>query len=176
MITISFAKKSSMPSNRMFLVIPVLVDNATMPRADQLPPDLRPLCAINALVAGSDIGENIDRLARALRDDLTVRTPAARASGTLLYTWTGFFGLIAFSFVAALADCSAGQDAEGSVLPLIAVGFVFALAFGIIVSLRRAMRARRDAKRVVVTVLLYIIAPIAAFFGIWLGVGVDPNL
>ena len=157
-------------------IVPVLVDGASMPREDQLPPELRSLCRFNALIAESgDLGDDIDRLARSLKDDLTVRSVTARAGGALLYSWTGFLGFISFSFMVTLADCSAPEGSSRSNLPLAAVVLVFAVAFWIIIVLRRALRARRDAKRVTVTVLLYLIGPAALIAAIWLGTTVDPN-
>jgi hypothetical protein len=157
-------------------IVPVLVDGASMPRKDQLPPDLQPLCRINALIAGSSsLGDDIDRLARALKDDLTVRSVPARIGGALLYSWTGFVGAMSFLWMMFLADCSAAEGSSGSNLPLAAVALVFAVAFGIIIMARRALRARRGARRVAVTVFLYLIGPVASVAAIVLGTAVDPN-
>jgi hypothetical protein len=157
-------------------IVPVLVDGASMPRKDQLPPDLQPLCRINALIAGSSsLGDDIDRLARALRDDLTVRSVPARAGGAFLYSWTGYMGVMSFLLMLALADCSAAEGSSRSNLPLAAVVLVFAVAFAIIIMARRRSRARRGARRVAVTVFLYLIGPTAFVAALSLGVAVDPN-
>ena len=163
-------------------VIPVLVDGASMPRRDQLPPDLQPLCDINALVAGSpDLGDDVDRLARALKDDLTVRSVSARTGGALLYSWTGFLAFITFSLVMSVQTCvflpGEGEPTENPSRPLglAIVVLVFVVAFAIIIMIRRRLRARRGGKRVAVTVLLYLIGPIAMVAAIWLAFVIDPN-
>lgn len=162
-------------------VVPVLVDGAMMPREDQLPPDLQSLCAINALVAeSSDLGDDVDRLARALKDDLTVRTIPSRAGGGFLYSWTGLVGVFTFILVMSLQSCQL-FPVEGEPAPpnrplgLTVVVLVFALGLGTIILIRRAMRARRGARRVTVTVLLYVIAPVLMVAAAWLAFVVDPN-
>jgi len=163
-------------------VIPVLVDGASMPRKDELPLDLRPLCEVNALVASSeDLGDELDRLARALKDDLTVRTVTARTGGALLYTWTAFFGFLAFTILMSIQSCvlfpAEGEPTENSTRPLglAVVVVVFVVAFLLIVMIRRALRARRDARRVAATVMLYLIGPTLLVASIWLALTIDPN-
>jgi hypothetical protein len=162
-------------------IVPVLVDGATMPRKDELPPDIHGLLEFNALVAGDRTGDDVDRLARALTDDLTVRTVAARTGGAALYGWTVLNGVIGFVALLFIQTCSISLGPEpAETIPArpfgLAVVVVAAfVALWIVVRTRRALRARRDARRVAITVLLYLIGPTFAIFGAWLGYVLDPN-
>ena len=161
-------------------VIPVLVDGASMPGEDELPPDLRPLCEVNALIAGSEnLGEELDRLARALKDDLTVRTVTARTGGALFYTWTALFGFLAFTIFMSIQSCvpfpAECEPTENPTRPLGLAVVVFVIGFLLIVMIRRALRARRDARRVAMTVMLSLIGPTLLVASICLALTIDPN-
>lgn len=57
---------------RKIRVIPILVDNASMPRPTDLPEVLKPLARRNALTVGDQFHRDIDRLIEALEDILSV--------------------------------------------------------------------------------------------------------
>ena len=62
--------------NREILVIPVLVDNAEMPRADDLPPSLRKLARRNAVRLDHEtFSTDVHRLIRAISEALVDHTP-----------------------------------------------------------------------------------------------------
>jgi hypothetical protein len=154
-------------------VVPVLVDGATMPRTDQLPPDLRELTRYNALIAGRDLKSDIARLAEAIEDELTVRTLPARAGGATLYGWTLLWGFIAFNLVSVLTTDCFDETATAPAGPRVVTILVFIAALALVGWLRRRVRARRGGRRVATTAVLYLLGPIGLIISTWLGTSID---
>ncbi len=72
---------------RNVLVIPVLIDGAPMPRADQLPEDLKALARRNAVeVRNTQFGGDADRLIAKVRETLNPAPSVARRWGPIALT------------------------------------------------------------------------------------------
>ena len=116
------------------LVIPLLIDGASMPRADELPEPVRPLVERNAVVLTADLDQAIDRLARAVLAAPVQRTP-----------WMVLLAHLAIMAVVALYALSGGfLGAEvWSVLSLVTPLFVATAAVAV---LRAVGAGRRRAR------------------------------
>lgn len=104
------------------LVIPVLVGGAALPTVDQLPEDLRPLVARQAVVLeDEDWSADVDRLFAALSPDAVARRPRRRAAtlaaaGAVVVLVVA--GVLAWQFLGSAAGGGASTSVQsGSTSP-----------------------------------------------------------
>jgi PQQ-dependent dehydrogenase (methanol/ethanol family) len=115
---------------RNIRVIPVLVDGARMPRADELPEALRPLARRNALaLQNTQFGSDADRLVEKVREAITGESPRAAGTkwpalaagltavtagaGFLFYQWL-FPSEVVLKALPALHEAGQGKEAAPS--------------------------------------------------------------
>ncbi len=163
---------------RDITVVPVLVGGAEMPHPRDLPPDLRELCEINALVADHDLAQ-LPALVDAITHDLAVRTPVARAGGALLYGWTSAWGLltlIGFAFISTFSlNCGNGPEPDTPTTSLLMIVVMFVGALALVAWGRWRTRARTGPRRHLTNLLLYAVAPITAVLSWFAAQPFDPN-
>jgi cytolethal distending toxin subunit A len=102
---------------RKIRLVPVLVDGARMPRADELPDDLKPLVRRNAFeLRNAHFGRDADALAESILEERkTVRAKTGRwvASGAgaavLMLLLVGWIGLVPWPWPASLSALAAHE-------------------------------------------------------------------